>query len=102
MRTSSQSRCPPTGVKSTSAVTDPAVQWLLVDLEAVGDIDPSAAQALTEAIRLAADEDVTFAFSRVRGPIAVLLERYGLTEILGHDRIFATNRAAAAAFEREP
>jgi len=102
MRTSSQSRCPPTGVKSTSAVTDPAVQWLVVDLEAVGDIDPSAAQALTEAIRLAADEDVTFAFSRVRGPIAVLLERYGLTEILGQDRIFATNRAAAAAFEREP
>lgn len=85
----------------TAAVTEPAIRWLVIDLEAVSDIDPTAAEALADGIRVAAEADMTIAFSRVRGPIAELLERYGLTELLGPDRIFATNRAAASAFERQ-
>ena len=84
----------------TRAVSDPVVRWLVVDLEAVSDIDPTAAETLADGIRLAAERDVTLVLSRVRGPTAALLDRYGLTDLLGPDRIFATNRAAAAAFDR--
>jgi sulfate permease, SulP family len=86
----------------TAAVSDPVVRWLVVDLEAVSDIDPTAAETLADAIRLAAEREVTIVCSRVRGPTAALLDRYGLTDLLGSDRIFATNRAAAAAFDRRP
>jgi MFS superfamily sulfate permease-like transporter len=83
----------------TAAATVPAVRWVVIDLEAVSDIDPSAAQALADGIEVAARTDVVVAFSRVRQPIAALLSTYGLDDLVGPDRIFATNRAAAAAYE---
>jgi sulfate permease, SulP family len=84
----------------TTAATVPAVRWVVVDLEAVSDIDPSAAAALDDGIEAAVREDVVVAFSRVRQPIAALLSTYGLVDTVGPDRIFATNRAAAAAYEQ--
>lgn len=85
----------------TAAATAPETRWLVVDLEAVSDIDPSAAEALADGIAAADGAGVVIALSRVRGPIAGLLERYGLAEALGPDRVFATNRAAVAAFDRQ-
>ena len=84
----------------TAAASEPAMRWLVIDLEAVSDIDPSAAEALADGIAAADGKGVVVAFSRVRGPIAELLDTYGLTEAVGPDRIYATNRAAAAAFDR--
>ncbi len=85
----------------TAAAAEPSTRWLVIDLEAVSDIDPTAAAALTDGIAAAAADGLVVAFSRVRGPIADLLARYGLAETVGPDRIFATNRAAAAAYERQ-
>jgi sulfate permease, SulP family len=81
-----------------AAATEPSTRWLVVDLEAVSDIDPTAASALADGIAAAADAGVSVSFSRVRGPIARLLATYGLAEAVGPERIFATNRAAVAAF----
>ncbi len=77
---------------------DPAVRWLVLDLEAVADIDPTAAEALAEGIGQLDATDTVLALSRVRDPIAQLLTRYGLLEEVDEDRVFATNRAAAAAY----
>ncbi len=77
---------------------DPQVRWLVLDLEAVNDIDPTAAEALADGIERLRATGTVVALSRVRQPIALLLGRYGLTEVLGPDRIFSTNRAAAAAY----
>lgn len=84
----------------TAAVHAPDAGWVVIDLEAVSDLDPTAAEALAEAIRAADARDVVLAFSRVRSPIAELLARYGLAGAVGPDRIFATNRAAAGAYDR--
>jgi sulfate permease, SulP family len=85
----------------TAAAAGPATRWLVIDLEAVSDIDPTAAAALADGIAAAAGAGLVVAFSRVRGPIADLLARYGLAEAVGPDRMFATNRAAAAAYEHQ-
>jgi sulfate permease, SulP family len=85
-----------------TAVAEPDLRWLVIDLEAVGDIDPTAAEALADGIAAAHAAGTVVAFSRARGPISDLLTRYGLVEAVGPERIFATNRAAAAAYERLP
>jgi sulfate permease, SulP family len=84
-----------------AAAAEPGTRWLVLDLEAVSDIDPTAAEALGAGITAAAGGGVVVAFSRVRAPIADLLARYGLVEVVGPYRIFATNRAAAAGYERQ-
>jgi len=84
----------------TAAVRAPDTRWVVIDLEAVRDIGPSAADALSEAIGAATARDVVIAFSRVRHPIAELLARDGLADVVGPERIFVTNRAATRAYER--
>ena len=81
----------------TAAASEPSTRWLVIDLEAVSDIDPTAASALEDGIVAARAAGVVVALSRVRDPIARLLTTYGLVAAVGPDRIFATNRAAAAA-----
>lgn len=88
-------------VTVTAAIAEPTTRWLVIDLEAVSDIDPTAAVALADAITAAADAGVVVAFSRVRAPIVTLLATYGLADAVGAERIFATNRAAVSAFDRE-
>jgi sulfate permease, SulP family len=83
-----------------TAASDPSLRWVVLDLEAVSDIDPTAAEALAEGIDAVRCAGGAVAFSRVRGPIASLLARYGLEDAVGVERIFETNRAAAAAFEQ--
>jgi sulfate permease, SulP family len=85
-----------------TVVADPHLRWLVLDLEAVADIDPTAAEALADAIAAAHAAGVVVAFSRVRRPIADLLTRYGLTDAVGAEHTFASNRAAARAYEALP
>jgi sulfate permease, SulP family len=85
-----------------TAAADPHLRWVVIDLEAVGDIDPTAAEALVDGIAAAHAAGLVVGFSRVRGPISDLLHRYGLAGVVGQEHIFATNRAAVSAYERRP
>jgi sulfate permease, SulP family len=82
-----------------AAAVDADVRWVVLDLEAVSDIDPTAAEALADGLDLLSAHGASVAVSRVRQPIRELLERYGLLERLGPDRVFPSNRAAASAYE---
>lgn len=82
----------------TAVALGSGIRWVVVDLEAVSDIDPTAAAALADVLTRAADAGVVVALSRVRQPIADLVECYGLRAKIGDEHIFATNRAAAAAY----
>lgn len=84
----------------TAVASEPAIRWLVIDLEAVSDIDPTAASALEDGIAAAHAAGVVVALSRVRQPVARLLTTYELAEAVGPDRIFATNRAASTAYGR--
>jgi sulfate permease, SulP family len=82
-----------------SVADAPEARWVVLDLEAVSDIDPTAAEALAEGIESAAAAGTTVAVSRARRPIQDLLERYGLIEAIGEEHVFASNRAAVEAFD---
>jgi len=78
----------------------PPLRWLVLDAEAVNDIDTSGARALGETVAALQQKGVTFALSRVHARVHELLERYGLLETIGEGQRFRTNREAVAAFER--
>lgn len=83
-----------------SAADVPTARWIVLDLESVSDIDPTAADALTEGIDRATENGIIVAVSRVSQPIHDLLVRYGLIEKLSEGHVFASNRAAVDAYDR--
>jgi MFS superfamily sulfate permease-like transporter len=76
-------------------------RWLVLDAQAMLDMDSSGAEAFHQAITIMRDRDVTLVMSRVYPPLRKQLRNHGLLEGIGEDRIFATNREAAAAFRKE-
>ncbi|MCT9819224.1 SulP family inorganic anion transporter [Microbacterium sp. W1N] len=76
-----------------------AVRHLVIDMEAVTDVDVTGAEAF-EALQSWLDEQhVSLGFSRVRPDTAVRLRRLGL---LDAQPVYATNRAALTALATDP
>lgn len=80
------------------AASDPHLSWLVLDLEAVFDIDPTAADVLRDGIEAMRAVGRTVVLTRVHAPVWNLLCRYGLNTVLGPGAVYPTNRAAEAAY----
>jgi MFS superfamily sulfate permease-like transporter len=80
------------------AATDSETVWLVLDLEQVSDIDPTAADALADGIAAAQEAGRVVAISRATRPITALLERHGLVTLVGDEHLYGTNRAAEVAY----
>ena len=78
------------------------LRWLVLDAEAMTDIDTTGAAVLRQAITLLDESDITFAVSRANQAFRSWLERYKLIELIDPDRFYPTNRHAAAAFREKP
>ena len=76
-------------------------KWFVLDADAIVEMDSSGADALRQVLELLAERGVTFAVSRSHQKLRSLLENYDLLEQIGEDRLYATNRDAAAAFHSE-
>lgn len=80
--------------KAVRAVPEGSVHNLVIDMEAITDIDVTAAEAF-EALREWLDEQhITLSFSRMRLPAHNRLKQL---DLVGDAQIFDTNRAAIAA-----
>ena len=91
-------------VNELIAASPEPVRWFLVDLQAVTDIDVTAAEALD---RLHADlkrRGVSLKFARANRPLRERLNRIGLGEHMGEKNLFPSVHAAIAAFrdQKEP
>jgi len=83
-----------------AASPDP-VRWVIVDLQAVPDVDVTAAEALD---RLHADllqRGVALKFARANRPLRERLTRIGLGGHLGEQSLFPSVHAAVAAFRKQ-
>ena len=78
------------------------LRWLVLDAEAMTDIDTTGAGVLRQAITLLAERDITFAVSRADQSFRSWLEKYDLMELIDENRFYPTNRHAAAAFREGP
>jgi MFS superfamily sulfate permease-like transporter len=80
------------------AASDPDTVWLVLDLEQVSDLDPTAADALADGIAAVQAAGRVVAITRATGPMTVLLERHGLLAVVGESHLYRTNRAAEVAY----
>lgn len=78
----------------TSAGGPPTVEHVVLDLEAVTDVDVTAAESFEGLRTWLHDEGVGLAFSRVRAEATPRLRRFGIIE---DETVFPTNREAVAA-----
>jgi sulfate permease, SulP family len=76
------------------------VEWLLLNAEAIVEIDLTAADALGELHDELERRGIVFALARVKQDLREQLERIGLVTHIGQDRLFATLPVALDAFER--
>ncbi len=81
-----------------AAATDPAVEWVVLDLERVADIDTTAAESLREGAAEVRDAGKVLALTRMGRHVGDLLERYEMHAVIDPAHVFASNRAAARAF----
>jgi SulP family sulfate permease len=77
------------------------VRWLLINAEAIVDIDSTAAARLAELIATLEQRGVQLALARVKQNLLATLVRAGLVERLGERWIFPTIGTAVTAFETE-
>jgi len=76
-------------------------RWVVLQCQAVTDIDVTAAEKLEELDRQLNEEGVHLAFVELRGRLEELLLRYGLFETLDRDHFYPSVDAALAAIAAE-
>ena len=77
------------------------VKWLVLDAEAMVDIDTTGEEVLHQVLTWLANRGVTVALSRANPSTTALLAHYHLLELIGENRLYPTNRHAIEAFRRE-
>jgi MFS superfamily sulfate permease-like transporter len=77
---------------------DPPARWLLLDVEAVVDIDITAADALRALCDELDRRDVVIALARAKQQLIAALERAALVDRIGRQQIFPTLPTAVAAY----
>jgi sulfate permease, SulP family len=86
------------GLVSASPVP---VRWVLVDMQAVTDIDVTAAEAISRLKEELGQRGIALKIARANRPLRERLQRIGLGEHLAGENLFPSVHAAVAAFRRE-
>ena len=86
-------------LEAVNAQTE-TVEWLLLNAEAIVEVDLTAADALGELHVELERRGIVLALARVKHDLRAQLERIGLVTHIGQDRLFATLPVALEAFER--
>jgi high affinity sulfate transporter 1 len=73
-------------------------RWLVLDADAIDDIDYTGAQTLVELADHLDQRGIVFAVAAATDDVRHLLDRFGLTEKIGADRYYPTVHAARDAF----
>jgi len=81
-------------VEAILAANGDALHTFVFDMEAVNDIDTTGLEALEQVIELLEAKGIRLAASRVYPPVPDLLAHYGLTDRIGRENFFETNREA--------
>ena len=75
--------------------------WVVVECEAITDVDVTAAGMLEQLDKELNAAGVRMAFAEMRSRLQDLVQRYGLFETLDRDRFYPTLSAAVAAIQEE-
>lgn len=78
----------------------PPLRWMCVAASAIGDVDLSASEAIRQIHGELARRGVMLVVCDVDDEVKDLLDRYGLTAVIGPDHMFAGISGVLAAYEQ--
>ena len=87
----------PSGTRYATSSAERHASWIVVQCEAMTDVDVSAARMLEQLDRELNAKGIHMAFAEMRTRLQDLVRRYGLFETLDRDRFYPTLEAAIAA-----
>lgn len=88
-------------IRELVAAGDPPIRAVLVNAEAITDLDTTGVDVVSRLLDDLAAEDVTLTFARVRSPVREMMRRTGLEEKVGSDRFFLQVDDAVTAAQLE-
>ncbi|HEX5147558.1 MAG TPA: sulfate permease [Candidatus Limnocylindrales bacterium] len=74
------------------------VRWVVIDAEAIGEVDSTGAAMLADLSDDLRRQGVTLALARVKAPVAAYLARAGVLDKIGAERVYLEVDTAVAAF----
>jgi MFS superfamily sulfate permease-like transporter len=75
-----------------------AVEWFVVDAEAITAIDSTAAQVLEDTRRELFSQGIVLVVARAKQPLRERMARFGLLDTIGEQRFYPSIRSAVASF----
>ena len=85
-------------IRSLVAESTQPVKWVLVDVQAVTEIDVNGAEVVQQLVEDLAAQGVALKFARANRPLRAAVERIGLREHLRQEWLFSSVHAAVEAF----
>lgn len=85
-------------VKSGAITAEIRPEWFILDAESIPMIDTTAVDSFEKAITGLKQQGVTLAVARANDEVKEMLDRTGLTRIIGEGHIFRSVRSAVDAF----
>ena len=85
-------------VQELIATAEYPIKWMLIDAEAIIDIDVTAAEALSTLQSELERKGIVLVISRASQPLQEMLKRAGLTERIGPEHFYPTVRTGVQAF----
>ena len=90
-----------TRIRALAAAADPPLKWLVIDAQAIHDMDVTAAQRFEELDRELAEKGVELKIADAPRPFLEELAKVGLSEEMGRGDFFVSVKKAVEAFERQ-
>jgi SulP family sulfate permease len=88
-------------IRTLVADSPQPVKWVLVDVQAVTEVDVTGAEAVERLAEDLAAQGIALKFARANRPLREALDRIGLGEKLRDERLFPSVHAAIEAFRRK-
>jgi SulP family sulfate permease len=85
-------------VRELTETAEFPVEWILIDAEAIIDVDVTAAEALSTLQSDLEGKKIVLAIARASQPLQVMLKRAGLTDRIGLNHFYPTVRTGVQAF----
>ena len=87
------------GAEALALVDTPTrPRWFILLADAIDDVDFTAGQALVELAKQMSQRNVVFGVAAARDDVLAEFERFGLMDVIGRGRVFASLDDAVAAF----
>ena len=90
-----------TRIRELVAAADPPVKWLVIDAQAIHDMDVTAAQRFAELDRELAENGIELKIADAPRPLLEQLARVGLSEEMGRRDFFVSVKKALEAFHQQ-